>query len=71
MLGDSTFIVIVFAIVSVLIDGKLSGFLGISFIAFGAICRCCYRSIPFWQNIYGSVQSCSFTMIPYNTSYQY
>ncbi len=48
-----TFIVVVLATGSVVIDAKLNGILGLSFVAFTPL-RGCNRCLSFWKNLDGS-----------------
>ena len=48
-----TFIVVVLATGSVVIDAKLNGVLGLPFIAFAPF-GCCNRCLSFWKNFNGS-----------------
>ena len=49
-----TFIVVVLATGSVVINAKLNGILGLTIHCICSFCGCCNRCISFWKNLYGS-----------------
>ena len=53
-----TFIVVVLATGSVVIDAKLNGILGLPFIAFAPFVGVAIGVYLFWKNFYGSFQPC-------------